>query len=467
VTMLAGPLAHLDERFAEYVERLKGLARIPSVSAQGFPPEEVVRSAEAVASELRRAGLENVRRITQTDGHPYAYGEWLHAPGAPTVLLYAHHDVQPPGRPEVWETPPFEPTVRADGRLYGRGVADDKAGVMMIVASIESFLASGTRLPVNVRVIIEGEEEVGSGHLEDFIRENRDLLAADVLVIADTGNLEEGLPSITCQLRGLVAVDVEVAGLEGRIHSGEWGGAVPDPLMAMCKILSRLVDEDGVPCEPDMRAGVRESPEAVRRRMRALPFDEAEFARKAGLLPGVRLAGEKAYSVHERLWTRPSLTIVALEGSPIAGASNQIVESARARVTVRIVPEQDPVAVLGALVAALRRDPPWGVQVRTRALSTGLWWSTDPTGPAFEAAVRALQAGYGREPAVIGAGGSIPFVKPFQDALGGVPALLFGVEDPKGRAHGENESVGLADWGKAIRSTIHLYGELAPLKKLK
>ncbi len=457
--------ARFEATFDEYVERLKGLARIPSVSAPGFPPEEVRRSAGAVAEEMRTAGLENVRVIVHEGSHPYAYGEWLHAPGAPTALLYAHHDVQPPGRPEVWVTPPFQPTLRSDGRLYARGIADDKAGVMMHLAAVDAFLRSEGRLPLNVKVIVEGEEESGSVHLEDFLLSNREMLAADFLVITDTGNFAVGIPGITYQLRGLVGVDIEVAGLSGRVHSGGWGGAVPDPIMALCKILTRLVDEDGVPADPGVRSGIRETREDVRERTRNLPFDEVEFKQQAGMLPGVRLAGEHAYCVYERLWTRPSLTINAMEASPMKGASNQIVDSARARVTVRIVPDQDPIAVRDALIAAVHRDPPWGVQVRTEPLHTGLWWTTDPGGPAHEAAMRALRAGYGREPAVIGSGGSIPFVKTFQDAFGGIPCLLLGVEDPACQAHGENESLLLSDWRKAIRSAINLYVELAEVKR--
>jgi cysteinylglycine-S-conjugate dipeptidase len=456
-------LAHFENRFDDFVERLKGIARIPSVSQEGFPRGDLVRCAEAVAAELKKAGLENVRTIEHRDSHPYVYGEWLHAPGAPTVLLYAHHDVQPPGRAEVWESPPFEPTLRADGRLYGRGVADDKAGALMIVAAIESCLRSSGALPLNVKVLIEGEEEIGSDNLEEFLRENRVMLATDYLVIADSGNHEEGLPSLTFQLRGLVAVDVEVAALKGRVHSGQWGGAVPDPVMALCKILSRLVDEAGVPADPEVRAGIREPAPSVRERIRALPFDAAEFAQQAGMLPGVRLAGEPEFSVWERLWTRPSLTIIALEASGIAGSSNQIIDAARARVTIRIVPDQDPMAVRDALIASLHRDPPWGVQVRTRPLATGLWWTTDPTGPAYEAALRALRAGYGREPALIGTGGSIPFVKTFEDLFNGLPCLLVGVEDPISQAHGENESLSLVDWRRAVRSTIFLFEELAAL----
>lgn len=456
-------LRHLDLHFDEYVERLKGLVRIPSVSAAGFPPGEVARSAEAVASEMRRAGLENVRVIPPAKGHPYVYGDWLHAgPEVPTLLLYAHHDVQPPGRDEVWETPPFEPTVRGDGRLYGRGAADDKAGAMMIIASIDAALASGDRPRANIKVLIEGEEEIGSENLEQFLRDNRKMLACDILALADTGNLEEGIPSLTFQLRGLVTVDVEVAGLTGRIHSGD-AGPIPDPVMALSRILSRLVDENGDPCAPGLREGVREISPDLRERIRSLPFDEKDFREKAGMLPGVRISGDPAYTVYEKQWTRPTLTILAMEASPIKGASNQIIEAARARVSMRLVPDQEPRKIQEALLRELHRDPPWGMKVTTKPLATGMWWNGDPTGPIYDAALRALRAGYDHEPALIGCGGSIPFVKTFQEIFGGAPALLLGVEDPICKAHGENESVSLAGWKKAIRGAIHLYSEMGML----
>ncbi len=449
--------------FQGWIDRLKEIVRIPSVSAAGYPREEVARCADAVARELKSAGLENVRVIPDGESHPYVYGDWLHAPGAPTLLLYAHYDVQPPGRPEVWETPAFEPTVRDDGRLYGRGSADDKAGLVLIAAAIESSLKSNRKLPLNVKVLIEGEEEIGSDGLEGFLLANRGMLSCDSLVIMDSGNLEEGLPSLTFALRGIVNVDVEVAGLSGRIHSGQFGGAVPDPVMALCKILARLTGDDGAPADPAVRKGIRENDPVLRARIAALPFDEAEFRRTAGLLDGVRLAGEEGYSVYERLWTRPALTVIAMEASPIATASNQIIEAARARVSVRIVADQDPAAVRDALVAAILRDPPWGMRVTARPAATGVWWFGDPVEPAYQAAQRALERGYGRETALIGSGGSIPFVKTFQDAFGGIPCLLMGVEDPMCRAHGENESVSLHEWKKGTHALIHLFDELAPL----
>lgn len=447
--------------FDSWIERLKKIVRIPSVSAAGYPSEEMARCADAVAADLRAAGLENVRIIPYGRGYPYVYADWLHAPGSPTLLLYAHYDVQPPGRPEFWETPAFDPTVRSDGRLYGRGAADDKAGVVLIAAAIESCLRANGRIPINVKVLIEGEEEIGSDGLESFLLDHREMLACDSLVIMDSGNLEEGLPSLTFALRGIVNVDVEVAGLSGRVHSGQFGGPVPDPVMALCKILSRLVDEDGVPCDPGVRKGIRDSDPVLREKIARLPFDEAEFRRTAGLLAGVRLAGEAGYSVYERLWTRPCLTVIAMEASPLATASNQIIESARARVSVRIVANQDPAAVRDALVAAILRDPPWGVRVAAHPAATGIWWFVDPVEPAYQAAQRALERGYGKETALIGSGGSIPFVKTFQDSFGGVPCLLMGVEDPMCRAHGENESLSLAEWKKGTHALIHLFDELA------
>jgi acetylornithine deacetylase/succinyl-diaminopimelate desuccinylase-like protein len=288
------------------------------------------------------------------------------------------------------------------------------------------------------------------------------MLACDVLAIADTGNIEEGIPSLTFQLRGIATIEVEVAGLAGRIHSGD-SGPIPDPVMALCRILSRLVDDNGDPRPASLRQGVREISARLRERIRALPFDEEDFRAKAGILPGVRISGDPAYSIYEKQWTRPSLTIIAMEASPLQGGTNQLIESARARVSMRLVPDQDPQQVAEALAAELKRDPPWGMKVTTRSAATGIWWSADPTGPVYEVALRALEAGYGHAPALIGCGGSIPFVKTFQDIFGGAPALLLGVEDPLCKAHGENESLSVEGWKKAIRATIHLYRELAAM----
>ncbi|MEZ4437772.1 MAG: M20/M25/M40 family metallo-hydrolase [Polyangiaceae bacterium] len=454
---LSTAAAALPATIASLVE----LAKIGGISAEGPPNPALEKSAEVVKAWMDRVGLENTEVLRLEGVHPYVYGEWLHAEGAPTVLLYAHHDVQPVGRLSHWTSPPFEPEER-DGRLYGRGVVDDKAGAAIHLAAIEAYLKSGG-LPINVKLVIDGEEEIGSENLGAFLERYRDRLDADVIVLTDTANLRAGLPSITYALRGIVVVDVEVEATDHPLHSGLWGGPVPDAPLALCKILGRLVAEDGSIAIEGIYDDVRPMPPEIVSRLESLPYDEAEFRADAGMLDGVGMAGEPGRTVYEQLWHRPAISISALEAAPLAGASNQIVPSARARVGLRTVPDMDAKEVADKLVKALTLNPPWNVKVSTEVKATGGWWITDPIGPAFDAAARAMEAGFGEPTVFIGCGGSIPFVEPFARVLGGVPALLIGLEDPICNAHAENESLLLSDFDKAITSAIHLYVELAAL----
>lgn len=463
---LDGPLAALERGFDRALEQLCELSRIPGVSAPGFDPAEVVRSAEYVAQLLRDAGLERVEVLSVPGAQPCVVGERLRAgPETTTALIYAHHDVQPPGRAECWESPPFEPTFRSDGRLYGRGVVDDKAGLMLHLAALRAWLQSHGELPLNVKLIVEGEEEIGSPYLAEFLRAHRERLAADVLILSDTANLEAGLPSLTTSLRGLVAVDVTVRALDHPLHSGMWGGPVADSASCLIRLLARLVDDRGVIQVPGIYDDVDPLDEQTRECLARLPFDADRFRDDAGLLVDGSLAGESDYPVFERLWWRPSLAITALEGVPLVGASNQLMDVARARVGVRLAPSQDPARVAGLVREFLQRDPPAGARVETRIDVAAPGWKTDPAGPAFDAARRALAAGFGREPVEIGCGGSIPFVGPFSEVLGGVPALLLGLEDPICNAHGENESLHLEDFRRAARASVHLLGQLAAIKR--
>jgi acetylornithine deacetylase/succinyl-diaminopimelate desuccinylase-like protein len=453
-------LKYLDGHLDDFKRTLVELSRIPSISADGFPPAEVRRSAEAVAGVLREAGLDNVQVLEIPDAHPYAYGEWLQIPGAPTILLYGHHDVQPPGRPEKWLSPPFEPTERK-GRLYGRGTADDKAGVMAHVAAVASYLKSTGALPCNVKFLVEGEEEIGSHNLQRFLEKYRGLMAADFIVLSDTANFDTGVPALTYQLRGIVQVDVEVKVLDHPLHSGMWGGPVPDPVQVLCRLIASLRGKKGELDIPGLYKDVAKTSKKQLKRIRKLPFDEKKFKKEGGLLPGVKLAGEKAYSVYEQIWTRPSLTVIAMESHPILGSSNQIVDSARARLSLRTVPNMDGHKAGLQLVKKLVGEAPHGTHVTAKITGSTPWWTTDPEGPAFEAARRALKAGFKKDTAMIGAGGSIGFVQPFADLLGGAPCLLMGVEDPACNAHSENESLHLEDWVKCMRSAVYLYDELA------
>lgn len=456
---VASVLERIDESFDHFVSRLDELSRIPGISTEPAPSAALQASAEKVCELMREVGLEGVRVMELEGAHPYAYGEWLHLSDAPTLLLYAHHDVQPTGRDDRWISPPFEPQIR-DGRMYGRGVVDDKAGVLSHLAAIAAWMKESGGLPCNVKFIVEGEEETGSEHLEEFLAEHAQLLQADCILLTDTANLDTGIPSITTRLRGLVGADITVRGLKAPLHSGMWGGPVPDPVMALVQILARLTDADGEIAIPGFWDEVREPSEAQRAQLEALPFDESGFKHDAGMLEGMRFSGAGNISVYEKLWFRPVLSINGLISVPVKGASNQITDGATARVSVRLVPDQDPTRCRQLLVDALSADPPFGVEVEVVPGPAAPWWSTEAVGPAFDAAARAMELGFGKPCTFIGCGGTIPFVTPFSNVLGGIPTVLLGLEDPACAAHAENESLHLGDWRKGMKATAALYAEL-------
>jgi acetylornithine deacetylase/succinyl-diaminopimelate desuccinylase-like protein len=463
---LMAALRAVDEHFEEFKRALVDLVRIPGVSAAGFPAVEVRRSAEAFADLLRGVGMENVGILEIANVHPYVYGDWLGRPGAPTLLLYGHHDVVPPGRLERWRSPPFEPVERK-GRLYGRGTADDKGGILLHVAAVAAYLRTSRALPCNVKFLVEGEEENGSENLGRFLDRFKEMMQADAVVLSDTANFDTGVPGLTYRLRGLSQVDVEVRCLERPVHSGQRGGAVPDPVQVLCRMIADLTAGDGSLNVPGLYRKVATGSARQRARLRRLPFDERKFARQAGLLPGVKLTGERGFSTYESIWTRPSLTVIALEAQPILGSSNQILDAARARLSLRTVPDMDSREAGELLVRKLTRNPPHGARVAAHVVRSAPWWKTDPEGPAFDAARRALRAGFGKDAALMGAGGSIGFVQPFSDFLEGAPCLLTGVEDPACGAHSENESLHLGDWRKCMRAAVHLYDELSRLERMR
>jgi acetylornithine deacetylase/succinyl-diaminopimelate desuccinylase-like protein len=460
----ATALGWLAEHHEELVNDLRALVAVQSISTDGQHAREIDQSAQLTCEQMKQAGLENVSVLKTGESNPYAYGEWLHATGKPTVFLYAHHDVQPVNDVGAvkWQTPAFELT-RKDGRLFGRGSADDKGAITAQLGAIAAHLKTAGSLPVNVKMLVEGEEEVGSKNLMGFFQEHKDRLMSDVIVVCDTENIEVGLPCITYALRGIVAVEVEVRSGTTPVHSGMAGGALADAALALNVILSRLYwDNKQLPI-PGYYDNVRKMTERERQSMRLLPHDVEKARRDMGVLPGVSLANMEGVSLYEQTWRLPAVTIIAQEASSFASVSNQVLPQARAIVSCRIVPDQDPDEVFLQLKRFLTAEPPWGVQVSVKPAGSVNWWMTEPTGPAFEAALAAMKEGFGREAAMIGCGGTIGFVGPLAELFGGAPALLMGIEDPQSNAHAPNESLHEGDWKNLMRSLACLFGKLAEL----
>jgi cysteinylglycine-S-conjugate dipeptidase len=426
---------------------LERLVRIPSIAFAGFDHSQVDRSAEAVAELLRGAGLPDVK-IVREGGQPAVIGRRPAPPGAPTVLLYAHHDVQPIGDAAQWQSEPFEPTERA-GRLFGRGAADDKAGVMAHVAALRAF---GDDLPVGVVVFVEGEEEYGSESLETLLRKYKDEIAADVIVIADSANWDIGQPALTTGLRGIVNGFVEVRVAEHAVHSGVFGGAVPDALMALAHLITSLHDGNGDVAVPGLVSGV------------AAPLDmpEDRFRQESSVLDSVGLIGTGR--LVERLWTRPAISILGIDAPPTDSAPNAIVPVAKAKFSLRIAPGDSAQLAYDSVASHLRKHAPWGAEVTVTLEGLGDPCVIDATGPAFDAARAAFTEAWGTAPVDMGMGGSIPFIATFQEIFPKASILVTGVEDPDSRAHGPNESLNLAEFERACLGEALMLGKLAGLK---
>jgi len=435
----------LDDLFPTMQSELEDLVRIPSVSAPGFDPGEVRRSAESAAGLLEHAGFDAVRLLELDGAHPGVFAEIPAPPGAPTVLLYAHHDVQPPGPSEQWETAPFVPFV-AEGRVYGRGTSDDKCGIIMHTAAVRAF---GGRPPVGVKVFIEGEEEIGSLHLSEFLETHGDLLAADAIVIADSGNWDTHVPALTTSLRGLVDCQVEVRTLDVGVHSGMWGGAIPDALTALVRTLATLHDDDGRVTIP----GLVDSDSA------AVDMSEDMARRLSGMSDGVEFIGSGRLT--SRMWTGPSASVLAIDATPVAEAINQLIPVARAKVSVRIAPGDDPDRAMAALTNHLEANVPWGAEVTVTPGAGGQPFALDTSGPAYEAWRTGFRESFGREAIDIGVGGSIPFVPAFSEAYPEASILLTGAGDPASRAHGPNESLDLDDFKASALTEAIALRELA------
>lgn len=456
-------LSWLKKNHSNLVQDLSDLVAVQSISTDGKHQQQVKQSATLTCKQMRAAGLKNVAILATGESNPYAYGEWLGAPGKPTVFLYAHHDVQPINFVEEWKSKPWELT-RRKGRLYGRGAADDKGAITAQLAALSAYLQTAGKLPVNVKMLVEGEEEVGSTNLLSFFKEHKKRLMSDVIIVCDTENIETGIPSLTYALRGIVAVHVEVRSAKIPVHSGMAGGALADAALALNVVLSRLYWKNGQLPIPHYYDQVRKMTPAERKAAKDLPFDDSGFRKGLGIPDGVSWALESGNHFYEQTWRNPAVTVIAQEASSIEGASNQVLPAARAIVSCRIVPDQDPGEVLRHLQAYLTADPPWGVEVSVKPVGPPVdWWMTDPQGPAFEAAMSAMHDGYGREAVSIGCGGTIGFVGPLAKLFGGAPALLLGIEDPRSNAHAPNESLDESDWKNLMKSLVHLFANIGDL----
>ncbi len=424
---------------------LEDLIRIRSVSADPAATDHVRASAEAVAELARGAGAAEVEILAVDGGAPAVVARWPAPDGTPTVLLYAHHDVQPTGVVDEWTSDPFEPTER-DGRLYGRGVSDDKAGVLAHIAALRAYDGEP---PVGVTMFVEGEEEIGSPTFVDFLRTYRDKLAADVIVVADSGNWTTETPALTTSLRGLADCTVEVRVLDHAVHSGGFGGPVIDALTSLCRLLATLHDEIGDVAVPGL----------VRKEAAEVDYPESRYRADAGVLDAVELVGSGTLA--DRLWAKPALSVLALDTTRIADAANVLIPAASAKVSLRLAPGQDPRAALDALTEHLRANAEFGAQVTVTDGSVGPPCELDTGNPAHEAAHATLAEAFG-EPAVeIGQGGSIPFIADFAREFPEAPVLVTGMGDPDCRAHGIDESLHLGMFAKICLAETLLLERLA------
>lgn len=441
-----------------YVEELKEYLAIPSISALPEHAGDVRACAEWTAAHMKRIGLEHVRLI-DTPGNPVVYADWLHADGAPTILFYGHYDVQPVDPLELWESPPFEATIR-EGEIYARGAADDKGQVFMHFKAVEALLGGSGRLPVNIRFILEGEEEVGSANLEPFVREHKAELAADVVVVSDSPMLDRGVPSICYGLRGLTYLQVDLRGTASDLHSGSFGGAVANPAFVLAQVLSQMKDRGGRVKIPGFYDDVRPLRDEERAEFARLPFSERRYRNELG---APKLFGERGYSTLERVWGRPTFEVNGLlSGFTGEGAKTVIPAVAMAKVSMRLVPDQDPETIADLCEAYLRKVTPRTVELTVTRMHNGRPWMTDFDNPFIQAAGRAIELGFGRRPVFNREGGSIPVLATFQEVLG-LPSVLFGIGLPDENAHAPNEKLDLGNFHGGIIASAALYNEIGAL----
>ncbi len=451
-------LDYIESRRELNLSELKDFLRIPSVSTKSEHKPDINRAAQWVADRLHGAGFSKVD-IIPTKMHPLVVAESLEAPGKPTILFYGHYDVQPAEPLELWTSPPFDPTIRG-GNLYGRGTADDKGQVHIHLKALEALQKSEGKLPLNVKVIIEGEEEVGSVNLWDFVTKNKDRLKADALVVSDTSMLARGVPSITYGLRGLNYYQVEITGPSQDLHSGVFGGAVPNPITILAEMIAKLHDKNFHVTVPGFYDDVATLSAKERKALNSLPWKEPEFRKTVGA-PG--LSGEKGFTNVERLWCRPTLELNGIWGGYTGEGSKTVIPSkAFAKISTRLVPDQNPAKIAKQVERHIRKLLPKTVRCKFEVLSMGKPWVASYTHPIFQKAIHALEKGFGKKAAFIREGGSIPFVTQMHDTFK-VPCVLLGFGLPDENAHAPDEHISLENYFGGIKSVASFYSALASL----
>jgi acetylornithine deacetylase/succinyl-diaminopimelate desuccinylase-like protein len=448
-------LSYIDQNKDRYLRELTELLAIPSISVHKENAPDIQRCAAWMAKHMDTIGLENVQ-ILPTAGHPLVYADWLNAPGKPTVLLYGHYDVQPPEPLELWTSPPFEATIRGDN-LYARGAADDKGQVFIHLKSIEAYLKSTGALPVNLKLLIEGEEEIGSENLEKFVHDHKELLTADLVLISDSSMFAKGVPSICYGLRGLVYMQIDLVGPNRDLHSGSFGGAVHNPIQALAEIIAQLHDEHGKVTIPGFYQDVRPLSEKERNAYKKLPWSDKKYAHELGVQ---QLYGEKGFTSLERVWARPTLECNGIWGGFTGeGAKTVLPSKASAKISMRLVPDQTSARIAKLFEQHILKIAPKTVQVEVHNLHGGEAAITPIDSPGVMAAVAALQKGFGKKPLYQREGGSIPIVVQFKEILG-LDTVLLGFGLPDENAHAPDEFINLDNFFGGVRTSVHFFNEL-------
>lgn len=448
-------LSYIDSNKDRYLSELKDFIAIPSVSSQSQHNADMQKCAEWVVSQMKAIGMQNAQ-IMPTPGHPVVYSEWLGAPGKPTVLFYGHYDVQPVDPLNLWTSPPFEATIRGD-QLFARGSADDKGQVFIHFKAIEAYMKNNGSLPVNIKMLIEGEEEVGSANLDNFVESHKDLLKADLVLISDSSMFAKGVPSVCYGLRGLAYMEVEVTGPNSDLHSGSFGGSLHNPIQALTEIIASLHDKNGKITIPGFYDDVRPLSKKERDAYKKLPWSDTKYAKQWGLK---QLYGEKGFTTLERLWARPTLECNGIWGGYTGeGAKTVLPAKAFAKISMRLVPDQTSAKAAKLFEKHLKKIAPKTIDIQVRALHGGEPAITPIESPGVQAAIAALQKGFGKKPLYQREGGSIPIVVQFKNLLG-LDTVLLGFGLPDENAHAPNEFINLDNFFGGIRTSVHFYNEL-------